>query len=354
MNANNSAVLPRPPRLFASLKAGFDTVASHVALILFPVALDLFLWFGPRWSLGNAARPIIDQMRDLSTFTPSDALQAQSFKAGLDAWAAFFHEFNLATALRTFPVGIPSLMFGEFVSQILSIFQASSPGAAQPQATLQNPIGLPMTTQMPNMASGVLLFLVFVLVGLVSGALYFALVARASLRDESSMTFGQVGWLAGQTLLLAISWIVLGVMIAVPVTLMIVVLTLISPGIAQIGLFAAILFLIWILLPLVFSPHGIFVYRQNALISMLTSARLVRFILPGTGMFVLSVLVISQGLDVLWSAPPLTSWMMLIGIGGHAFIATGLLAASFVYYRDAMRFVQEFLQRTLMAQTRTT
>jgi ABC-type transporter Mla maintaining outer membrane lipid asymmetry permease subunit MlaE len=80
----------------------------------------------------------------------------------------------------------------------------------------------------------------------------------------------------------------------------------------------------------------------------------VRFILPGTGMFVLSVLVISQGLDVLWSAPPLTSWMMLIGIGGHAFIATGLLAASFVYYRDAMRFVQEFLQRTLMAQTRTT
>ena len=44
--------------------------------------------------------------------------------------------------------------------------------------------------------------------------------------------------------------------------------------------------------------------------------------------------------------------MSLVGIAGHAFVTTGLLAASFVYYRDAMRWVQEFLQRKLVSPSR--
>jgi hypothetical protein len=101
---------------------------------------------------------------------------------------------------------------------------------------------------------------------------------------------------------------------------------------------------------LFFSPHGIFVLRQNALVSILTSARLVRFLLPGSLFFFLSLILLGQGLDLLWHVPPPSSWMALVGIGGHAFVTTSLFATSFVYYRDAMKWVQEVIRRNTAPQ----
>jgi len=57
--------------------------------------------------------------------------------------------------------------------------------------------------------------------------------------------------------------------------------------------------------------------------------------LPTTALFFLSVFILSQGLNLLWRIPPTDSWLALVGIAGHAFVVTGLLAASFVYFRDA-------------------
>jgi hypothetical protein len=53
-------------------------------------------------------------------------------------------------------------------------------------------------------------------------------------------------------------------------------------------------------------------------------------------------------LNFLWNTPSLASWWMLVGITGHAFISTALLASSFVYYRDInvwLKVVFEQLQR---------
>jgi hypothetical protein len=67
---------------------------------------------------------------------------------------------------------------------------------------------------------------------------------------------------------------------------------------------------------------------------------LTRMTLPTTSLFFLSVLAISEGLNILWRVPPETSWLTLLGIGGHAFISSGLMAASFIFYRDADRYSQ--------------
>jgi hypothetical protein len=67
--------------------------------------------------------------------------------------------------------------------------------------------------------------------------------------------------------------------------------------------------------------------------------------LPTTVLFVLSVFVLVQGLDILWRIPPTDSWLTLLGIAGHAFVTTGLLSASFVYYRDADRWARNLSQR---------
>jgi hypothetical protein len=41
----------------------------------------------------------------------------------------------------------------------------------------------------------------------------------------------------------------------------------------------------------------------------------------------------------------MSSWLAFIGIVGHAFVVTGLLAATFVYYRDATRWVERVQQQ---------
>jgi hypothetical protein len=62
--------------------------------------------------------------------------------------------------------------------------------------------------------------------------------------------------------------------------------------------------------------------------------------LPTTMTFIMLIVLVSQGLDVLWRVAPEDSWLMLIGIVGHSFIAAGLLASSFIYYRESNLWVQ--------------
>jgi hypothetical protein len=76
-----------------------------------------------------------------------------------------------------------------------------------------------------------------------------------------------------------------------------------------------------------------------------------RFTLPTSGMFVLCVFLLSIGLNYLWDVPPDDSWMKLVGIGGHAFITTALLAASFVYYRDMNVWLQTVFERLQQKQS---
>jgi hypothetical protein len=70
-------------------------------------------------------------------------------------------------------------------------------------------------------------------------------------------------------------------------------------------------------------------------------------------LFFLGVLLISEGLDVLWSTPEENSWLTLIGVAGHALVTTSLLAASFVYYRDAGRWVNWMLKQAQLSSPAT-
>jgi hypothetical protein len=74
--------------------------------------------------------------------------------------------------------------------------------------------------------------------------------------------------------------------------------------------------------------------------------------LPKTALFFLIILLVSEVLDILWSTPKDDSWLILVGIAGHALVTTGMLAASFVYYRDADRWV-DWVQRQAVLTSST-
>jgi hypothetical protein len=328
MQTKVQVVEPVPPKLIASFITGFNTVASHVKLILFPLVLDLFLWFGPHLGVKNLLQPYIAQLTTIPELnTPEMGNVIQTIQS---SWNFVAERFNLASGLRTYPVGIPSLMSG--------------------LAPLQTPFGAALVYQVSSPLNAIGWYFVIALFGLIVGSWYFNSVAQAVFPQKANTSLRLVGWDAVQVILLTATLLLFLVLLSIPGLILFPILALISPGFAQIALLLLLIVVIWLIVPLLFSPHGIFVYRQSALVSLMTSAKVIRFSMPGSVIFFFLVLVISQGMDLLWQVPPDNSWMALVGIAGHAFITTGLLAASFVYYSDAVRWLQEVIQQNLPSQ----
>jgi hypothetical protein len=328
MQTKVQAVEPIPPKLLASFITGFNTVASHVVLILFPLGLDLFLWFGPHLGVKNLLQPYIQQLTtipELNTPEMSNVIQTiQSF------WKFVAERYNLASILRTYPVGIPSLMSG--------------------QAPLQTPLGTPPVFQVSSPLNAGVCYLAMALLGLIIGSWYFDSVAQAVFPQKPHTGLPFIGWGTLQVIFLTIMLLLFLMVLIIPGLILLPLLAIISPAFAQIALMLLFLILAWLIVPLLFSPHGIFVYRQSALISLMTSAKVIRFSMPGSVIFFFLILLISQGMDLLWQVPPDNSWMALVGVAGHAFITTGLLAASFVYYGDSVRWLTEVVQHNLPSQ----
>ena len=154
-----------------------------------------------------------------------------------------------------------------------------------------------------------------------------------------------------QTLILSVLWVIGLMMVFIPVVIVLAILNVLSTALASAALFVLLILSFWLIVPLFFTPHGIFVRKQNAFYSIFASLRMARFTLPTSSLFVLSVFLLSTGLNYLWSIPPDDSWMTLVGIAGHAFITTALLAASFVYYRDMNVWLQTVFERLQQKQS---
>jgi hypothetical protein len=323
MNIKNEATKAPPPKLISSLVGGFNLVTNHIQLIVFPIILDLLIWFGPHLRIMSLMQTFISDFGKTIQSLSSPDLQT-ILQDGQQIWNTLLEHFNLVGLIRTFPVGVPSLLSG--------------------QGSLLNPLGQPPIFEITSGTGLILFFLGFIMIGILYGSLYFSEIARVSFDPKRSFSVSLVvkQWL--QTILFSLVLLAVLIIIAIPVIFLLSLISLISQDVAQIILIIISLFILWLLVPFIFSPHGIFMNQLNVFAAMLNSLRLVRFILPGTGMFLISALLITQGMDILWLLPPDTSWMVLIGIIGHAFIATGLLAASFVYYRDGLLWVAENLK----------
>ena len=328
MNTQKLAELPPPPGVMSSLRAGFDTVSSHVWLILLPLLLDLLLWFGPRLSvdqlLGPFFRLVFNQMR-ITLTSSSDVQRFMAYQAALSEVVERFNLLSLFGRLQAFPVGISSLL-----AQTMPI---------------KTPFGSQAVVQVTSVPGLLGLAFLFTVVGWVAGGLYFRWVSGIALGNANRITMISLSWAILQTLILSVIWVVGLLLIFIPAMFILTFLTLFSPLLASAVLLIALFFSFWLIVPLFFTPHGIFVRRQNAFYSIFTSLKMARFTLPTSGLFVLCVFLLTTGMNYLWSVPTDDSWMLLVGIAGHAFITTALLAASFVYYRDVNAWLQAVFEQ---------
>ena len=325
MSSTDQQIISSPPSLIKSLMAGFDATSNHLGLILFSVTLDLLLWFGPRMRLVELFRPFL---------SGSGALPEIQDPEMTKALVAALEQFNLFSVLRTLPIGVPSLMVS--------------------RAVLETPVSVPYLWELSSLGAASLLWLALSAIGLAAGTLYFIAVSQAAILNKIDWRQMFTSWPRAylQIFYLTLFWFGLFVITVVPFSCLLTILLFTGFNINQVAMVVLLLFaglLVWMLVPLFFSPHGIFVNQRTMWISVRDSVRLTRMTLPTTSLLLLVILVLSEGLDVLWSTPLPTSWFTLVGIAGHAFVTSSLLAASFIYYRDADRWVQQILQQAKLS-----
>ncbi|MCE9646599.1 MAG: hypothetical protein K8S20_11425 [Chloroflexi bacterium] len=313
--------LPPPPGVINSIKAGFDKVASHITAILLPLLLNVFLWLGPRLrmdALFNSFRS------DLISFWQTSGVSAADIKRVLETYDTTLPLVNLFWLLRTLPIGISSLLF--------------------PMDANSTPLGHPVVLQV-NAVNLLGWMFLLTLIGWIGGGMYFrnvAYLATSSGRDERPMGILRA---IVQTILISILCGMLLMMIGMPILLVLALVLQFSPLIANILVLLVSLASMWVIVPMFFWPHGVFVRKQNVITSMITSLQMTRFTLPTSSMFVLTIFLLSFGLNFLWSIPPQDSWITLLGIFGHSFVTTALLAGSFIYYRDMNSWLQAAIER---------
>ena len=311
-----------PPGIISALKSGFDITANQVGIILFPILLDVFLWFGPRLRVENLLRTLLAQFDMLASENFIPAAELQRIQESIGELISL--NINLFSLLRTFPIGVSSLM-----------------GQAFPALT---PLGEPNSYQIGSAFTFFLWVGGLTFFGWVFGSFYFTWVSKVTLQDEKH----DLLW-AGRTVLqatmLAILWTVTFSTIGIPLLLVFSIFMQINASLAQIAFLLLAFFAMWIFVPIFFSAHGVFTNNENLFRSIISSFHLSRFTLPTSSFFVISIAILSQGFNILWLTPSTSSWMMLVGIFGHAFITTSLLAASFIYYRDMNVWLETLLEK---------
>jgi len=319
----DSQVKPKPPRLIPSLVEGFNAVAGQIHLIIFPIAIDLFLWFGPLVRVKDLLMPVMARAVEIS----SEAYGQQGLeiiKSSNELWAELLDGFNLLFGLRSYPIGVPSLMVS--------------------QGAQENPLGALRIIEVASFNSALYLVLGLSAVGIVFGSLYFILVARAAGKTSDPFSMHSLFHSVGQSLLLSLILLMMAIVLGFPAMCLMSSLILMLPGLGTLPYMIFSLAFVWLALPMAFSPHGIFHGGMNASRSIVTSFKLVRSMMTGSGMFLIMVILLGYGLDMLWSTPGVDSWMLLVGIFGHGFISCGLLASSFVFYREGLKWFSEVIK----------
>jgi hypothetical protein len=322
MNTSSDIKIEKP-NVIQALLSGFNTIASKPYLILLPVILDLFLWLGPAWRVVDAFRPFIQGLSNIPNMIGSDyAEMVQSYQ---DLLQEVLNNFNLATSLRTLPIGVPSLMVGEL--------------------PFINPMGHPFIIDLKTNLQVVALWLLFLLFGFFLGNFYFQNISRQVMPSNEKETIKDSFRIFLQIILMPILLLFILLILSIPVLFLVTVVTLINPVFGEFVIFVVGVIILWVLMPLIFTPHSIYLYKQNLIAAMMTSISVVRVSMGRTAWFVLASFVLIRGLDILWRSPAVDSWFLLIGILGHAFIVSSVIASSFHYFLDATKFTQTILNK---------
>ncbi len=289
-----------------ALTAGFSLVARRFWILLIPIALNVFIWLGPRLSVAPLAQQVADMMQTSATLSAGqyeDAFAETSQM--LSQWG------DSANLFALFAVALPQL-------------SVLSQGAVA--ATLDN---WPLT--------------LLLVVALLAGGTYVAVAYLTLIAQQvrSAGGFAQ-GLLARSALnwwrLVALGGVLLGVglILLVPIAMLTGVIALFSSAgamvLASLAAWGAMLGAMSFYFYLFFVPDAIVLDGARIRSAVTRSLAVVRRNTGASLVLILATIILTVGLGVIWGAISGTSAGVAAGIIGNAYVGSALVAASLIFY----------------------
>lgn len=285
------------PGVIDTLSLGFSAVSHQLWVLAIPVALDLYLWLGPRLS----PLPLIQRA---SLYLPSAGPGIQ--------WQELLEGFNLFSLLASAILGVPSLMTG---------------------ATTASPLG-----QMVIEIDGGLPFMGWVLVllplGLLLGCLYLGLIAQKVREKPLSSLLTRIWGYWLRVILLLLIFIGGAILLGFPLAMGFTLISLLSESLTPIFSTLLLALLIWIWFYLFFAIDSIVISDAGPLSAIWNSITVVRRNFWSSLGLIILINVIGMGLSFIWRALGANPWGLALGIVGNAYVGSGLAAAGLIFYRD--------------------
>jgi len=330
----------RPLGVIGCLRAGFEVVGLNLWLVTLPVLVDLFLWLGPRLSIAPLVHQVVSLLRMQPPADPEVARQMTLMTQLLEQLGQGFNLFSLLSGLPL--LTIPSLL------------------VQRPPGDI-SPLGHAHVLLVRGTLSPMAWTIVLTLAGLALGILYLSWLARRVHVLRSTGEQGNPGADGGRAAASTrapgsvggflraffFSGAVVAVgMIVTPLWLLFVAFTVVAvPALGFLIWAAGTGLTIYVVLHLLFIVHGVLLGGRGLLRAIWESVLLTHVQLPSVMGLVVLAFVIYQGLGFVWSLPSGDSWALLIGILGNACIATGLTAATFVFYQERIGRLAEWVAK---------
>jgi hypothetical protein len=308
----------QPSGVIETLSAGYAALNRQLWVLALPILLDLFLWLGPQVSYSPLVDPLVTRATEWTrqvAVGPRRGPRAFEISSQLESarlWLiAEADDINGLSLLAWSPLAPPTVGSLPNTSRGLAFI------GAWPQA-----LGLGVACVAGSLVLGGWFYrgLAAASTGVAGGPLRAASGALlAALR-----VIGLVAALVGAAAL-----------VGLPLLLLVAFTALVSPPVAVLGgvlILGAVLFAV---VHLFFAVDAIVVSNVGPLLAIQRSVGLVRRHLgPSTGLILLSWLILS-GMQRVWDglASSLQApYGIALGILGNAYIASGLIAASMIFY----------------------
>lgn len=324
----------QPLSVIGCLTAGFHVLNRNLRLIALPVLVDLLLWMGPRLSIAPLLQGFTAFLKAQRAPDPQTGYQlAQAAELLLQ----FGERFNLLSLLSVLPL-----------LEVPSLLAQHAPGAL-------SPLGQPQVFPIRNVLMLLGWVLLLIPAGLLLGFLYLNGLARcvavAATQGEPAKAGVQpeiapVGWVGRLARVLLFAALLLGTLAAF-VPLWTVLVGMVSAIAQSLGILVWMLgvgLVAYVALHLLFVVHGLILGGRGLLRAIWESILLFQSQFPSVVWLLLLVVVVYSGLGYAWSLPPGDSWLLAIGILGNGCVATGLTAATFVFYQERVKYLPQGTQ----------
>jgi hypothetical protein len=316
----------KPIGVLAAFVAGFDRVAARPILILPPLVLDLFLWFGPHLTLPFLAQMVPETLSALGDMIGTNSGIVTDMSVVQLMLTSIIERYNVMSALSILPWGIPFNLLLNITS-----LPAGLPSVMAGRMPVLTPLGQPQIIPLGSLPEVVTIWVVLTSIGLGLGVFYHRWLAQQTSPDAELLS----GWQAwGRMILLFVAVYVGGFLLLMVVGLMTTLIGLLLPFISGIVPMLLMVFLFWATVYFAFTTHGIVLYRFRVIKAMLESARVVRLNLLSSIGFLFICFIVTWFSSQIWIRPGEETWYSVLALIGHAFVSTTLIAASYVFYQS--------------------